>query len=231
MRKGASAEDVSISILENLGYSILERRKAIMVGGVKVAEVDLIAKDPEGNILTVEVKSGKASVTDVRQVFSNSKLLNAKPLLVCKGFSDSSALSLASELGVHYLLLPEYYLFTFEDFKEVAREIVYEVLNLYLSLDIDSITEEWEKIVEAIAGSNNFSEAAAKLRISEEDLGKTVSNMGFFKPSGQTFSHLRLQALFVKSKLNEKRQLENIEQRIEVLDEKINRLMGYRNRS
>ncbi|MEM0259721.1 MAG: YraN family protein, partial [Thermoproteota archaeon] len=151
MKKGLSTEDIAISILESLGYSVLERRKQVVVNNVKVAEIDIVARDQEGNLLAVEVKSGKASVTDIRQVFSNSKLINAKPLLICKGFSDSSAISLASELGISYLLLPEYYLFTFEDFKEIAKEIIYEVLSIYLSLEVNSISEEDKKIVDAIA--------------------------------------------------------------------------------
>ncbi|MEM0162466.1 MAG: YraN family protein, partial [Thermoproteota archaeon] len=96
MKKGLSTEDIAISILESLGYSVLERRKQVVVNNVKVAEIDIVARDQEGNLLAIEVKSGKASVTDIRQVFSNSKLINAKPLLICKGFSDSSAISLAS---------------------------------------------------------------------------------------------------------------------------------------
>ncbi|MBO3763461.1 MAG: YraN family protein, partial [Candidatus Brockarchaeota archaeon] len=137
MKKGLSTEDIAISILESLGYSVLERRKQVVVNNVNVAEIDIVARDQEGNLLAIEVKSGKASVTDIRQVFSNSKLINAKPLLICKGFSDSSAISLASELGISYLLLPEYYLFTFEDFKEIAKEIIYEVLSIYLSLEVN----------------------------------------------------------------------------------------------
>jgi len=225
MRKGLSAEDVAVSILENLGYSVMERRKPIIVGGVKVAEIDIVAKDPEGKILTVEVKSGKASATDIRQVFSNSKLLNAKPLLICKGFADSSAMSLAGELGVPYLLLPEYYLFTFEDFKEVAKEIVHSILTLYLSLDIDGVTEEEEKVVEAIARSKSFSEAAARLSIPEAELGKQISNMDVFeREEKNAFHHLKLQALMVRSKLNDKRRLDKIEHRISLLEKKIDSL-------
>lgn len=225
MKRGLSSEDIAVSILENLGYSILERRKQILVGGVKVAEVDIVAKDQEGNTLAVEVKSGKASVTDVRQVFSNSRLLNAKPLLICKGFSDASAISLVSKLGVSYLLLPEYYLFTFEDFKELAKEIIYDLLSLYLSLDANSITEESGKIIEAIASSNDFSEAAAKLNTSEENLRKLVLGLGIFKfKEKYTFSYLKLQALLINNKLNEKRRLDSIEQKINTLGEKIDDL-------
>jgi len=222
MKRGLSAEDVAASILENLGYSILEKRKPVVVGGIKVAEIDLVAKDSDGNVFVVEVKSGKASVTDVRQVYSNSKLLEAKPLLICKGFADSSAISLASELAIRYLLMPEYYLFTLEDFKDVAKEIVYDLLTLYLSLDIDNLTAEDVKVVEAISNSNSFSEAAGKLNISDEELGKHISNLGFFKLGEKhAFSHLKLQALLVKNRRNQKKQLENIEKKIDALEKGI----------
>jgi predicted RecB family endonuclease len=225
MRKGLDAEDVAVSILEKLGYTILEKRKPVIFGGVKVAEIDMIARDQEGNVFAVEVKSGKASVTDVRQVFSNSRLLKVKPLLVCKGFSDDSAAGLASELEVRYLLLPEYYLFTLEDFKEVSKEIIYGLLTLYLSLEVEGMSGEEEKIVEAIASSNSFSEASGKLNVSEDELGKLVSNMGVFKQEGkQTFSQLKLRAMLIKNRLNDKRRIGNIERKLDALGRKIDYL-------
>ncbi|MEM0172307.1 MAG: YraN family protein [Thermoproteota archaeon] len=222
MKKGLSTEDIAISILESLGYSVLERRKQVVVNNVKVAEIDIVARDQEGNLLAVEVKSGKASVTDIRQVFSNSKLINAKPLLICKGFSDSSAISLASELGISYLLLPEYYLFTFEDFKEIAKEIIYEVLSIYLSLEVNSISEEDKKIVDAIANSNTFTEAALKLNTSEENLRRAIVNSGIFNLKEKfNFSYLRLQALIIIKKLNEFKRFENIEHKLNELKKNI----------
>ncbi|MGQ9479441.1 MAG: YraN family protein [Thermoproteota archaeon] len=223
--RGISSEDVAISILEELGYVVLERRKQIASGEVKVGEIDIVAKDPEDNVFAVEVKSGKASVTDVRQIFSNSKLLNAKPLLMCKGFSDASAISLTSELGVRYILLPEYCLFTLEDFKQVAEEIAYSVLNTYFSISADGIPKEAEEIVEAIASSGSFSETAARLSISEEELGHIIKKSGIFKTGDRhAFNNLRLQALIMMDKLNENRRITNIERKIDVLESKIEAL-------
>ncbi|MBO3798691.1 MAG: YraN family protein [Thermoproteota archaeon] len=225
MRKGLDAEDIAVTILEKLGYTVLEKRKPVIVGGVKVAEIDLIARDQEGDILAVEVKSGKASVTDVRQVFSNSKLLKVKPLLVCKGFSDASALSLASELGVRYILLPEYYLLTFEDFKEVSKEIINDLLMLYLTTEVQEINSEEEKIVEAVANSSSFTEASGRLNVSEEELGRMVSSISVFRSwDKQSFNQLRLRAMLVKNRLKEKRLIENIERKLDTLEKKINDL-------
>ncbi|MCX8183448.1 MAG: YraN family protein [Crenarchaeota archaeon] len=225
MRKGLDAEDVAVSILEKLGYTVLEKRKPIVVGGVKIAEIDLVARDREGDVLAVEVKSGKASVTDVRQVFSNSRLLKVKPLLVCKGFSDASALSLASELGVRYILLPEYYLLTFEDFKEVSKEVIHDLLALYFSTEIREISSEEEKIIEAIACSNSFTEASERLNVSEEEFGRMVSSMNIFRLSDrQSFNQLRLRAILVKNRLKEKKLIENIERKLDALEKKIDEL-------
>ncbi|MBO3840193.1 MAG: YraN family protein [Thermoproteota archaeon] len=225
MRKGLTAEDVAASILESLGYSILEKRKQVVVGGVKIAEIDLVAKDPDGNVFAVEVKSGKASVTDVRQVYSNSKLINAKPLLICRGFSDSSAISLASEFDVRYLLLPEYYLFTLEDFKEIAKELIHEILTLYFSLKIEKVTEDDERIIEAISASRGFCEAADRLSISEEELGKRISELGFFRFSeGDSFQYLRLQALLILNRINQEKRFEKIYDKINSLEKKIDDL-------
>ncbi|MDW8033588.1 MAG: YraN family protein [Nitrososphaerota archaeon] len=225
MKKGLSAEEVAASLLENLGYLILDKRKQIIVGGVKIAEIDLVAKDPDGNIFAVEVKSGKASVTDVRQAYSNSKLINAKPLLICRGFSDPSAISLASEFDVRYLLLPEYYLFTLEDFKEIAKELIYDILALYLSLEIKNIGVEDVKIIEAIAVSKDFKEAVEKLGISEEELGKRISELGFFRFSERkSFQYLRLQAMLILNRINEEKRFEEIFNKINLLNKKIEEL-------
>ncbi|MEM3712428.1 MAG: YraN family protein [Thermoproteota archaeon] len=225
MKKGLTAEDVAASLLENLGYSILERRKQVVVGGVKIAEIDLVAKDVDGNVFAVEVKSGKASVTDVRQVYSNSKLINAKPLLVCRGFSDSSAISLASEFEVRYLLLPEYYLFTLENFKEMAKELIHDILALYFSLKIENVREEDVGIIEAIAISKGFGEAANRLEISEEELGKRISELGFFRFSeGDSFQYLRLQALLILNRINQEKRFEKIYDKIYSLEKKIDDL-------
>ncbi|MBO3769435.1 MAG: YraN family protein [Thermoproteota archaeon] len=225
MKKGLTAEDVAASLLENLGYSILERRKQVVVGGVKIAEIDLVAKDADGNVFAVEVKSGKASVTDVRQVYSNSKLINAKPLLICRGFSDHSAISLASEFEVRYLLLPEYYLFTLEDFKEIAKELVCDILTLYFSLEMENFTEEDVGIIEAIATSRGFNEAAERLGISEEELGKRISGLGFFRfLEGDSFQYLRLQALLILNRINQEKRFEKIYDKIYSLEKKIDDL-------
>lgn len=226
MRKGLTAEDVAASLLENLGYSILERRRQVVVGGVKIAEIDLIAKDPDGNVFAVEVKSGKASVTDVRQVYSNSKLIGAKPLLICRGFSDSSAISLAGEFDVRYLLLPEYYLFTLEDFKEIAKELVYDILTLYFSLKVENVAEDDERIIEVITSSREFSEAARRLGFSEEELGKRISELGFFKFSDDgSFKYLRLQAFLILSRINEEKRFKKIYDKIDLLEKKIDDLL------
>jgi len=215
MKVGVRSEEIASSILESLGYTIVERKKQVIVDGSKVTEIDIIARSPENEIVSVEVKSGKASVTDVRQAFSNAKLINAKPLLICKGFSDQSALLLAKELNVSYIFLPEYYLFTLEDFKEIAEEVLLELINFYLSTQIDiSLSEDELNVISSIASSNSFKEAAEKLGIREEELGQIISTMSIFKKKKRSYNFLKFQSLVVLNRIKEREKLNEIDKKL-----------------
>ena len=78
--KGKTVEELATALLEGEGFRILERRKVIRVGESQVAEVDILA-EKDGEVYAVEVKSGRISVTDVRQAFTNARLLGYKPLI------------------------------------------------------------------------------------------------------------------------------------------------------
>ena len=89
--RGRSSERIARGVLERLGYTILETNKKITVDQAEAFEVDILALNPKGEKCCVEVKAGSASVSDIRQVFADSKMLGLKPLLVCKGFADEAA--------------------------------------------------------------------------------------------------------------------------------------------
>ncbi|HDJ97324.1 MAG TPA: endonuclease, partial [Thermofilum sp.] len=78
MVAGLLVEDLAEGLLVRLGYVIKERRKKIVFEGVEVAEIDYLA-EKEGEKYIVEVKAGRISVNDVRQVYTNSVLVNARP--------------------------------------------------------------------------------------------------------------------------------------------------------
>ncbi|MEM4468981.1 MAG: YraN family protein, partial [Candidatus Nezhaarchaeales archaeon] len=105
-----SSERVAIGILERMGFKVLDTRKKIVKDGVEVGEVDIVASNPEGEVYAVEVKAGKASVSDIRQAYTGALLLGMRPMVICKGFADAAAETVARELNVKVLTIPEYYI-------------------------------------------------------------------------------------------------------------------------
>ena len=103
--RGRSSERIARGVLERLGYKILETNKKITVDEAEAFEVDILAVNPQGEKCCVEVKAGSALVSDIRQVFADSKILGLKPLLVCKGFADEAAEAVAKELKVELVRL------------------------------------------------------------------------------------------------------------------------------
>lgn len=107
MVAGPLIEDLAEGLLVRLGYTIKERRKKIVFEGVEVAEIDYLAEKGDEEYV-VEVKAGRISVNDVRQVYTNSVLVNAKPMIIARGYSNASAKIAAEKLGVEVLILDEY---------------------------------------------------------------------------------------------------------------------------
>ncbi|RLE73191.1 MAG: endonuclease, partial [Thermoprotei archaeon] len=114
MRIGYKIEEIASYILEMLGYQILDRRRRIVKDEEEIGEVDIIAKR-NGEMYAVEVKSGTISVSDIRQAYMNALFLGFKPLIIGRGISDEAAAITARELGVKYILLPEYILMRLTD--------------------------------------------------------------------------------------------------------------------
>ncbi len=130
--KGRSSERIAKGILERLGYKILEKNKKITVDEAEAFEVDLLAVSPKGEKCCVEVKAGSASVSDIRQVFTNSEILGLKPLLVCKGFADEASEAVAAELDVEVIRLSEHYLLLEpEELEVILRTAIRDVLDSY----------------------------------------------------------------------------------------------------
>jgi predicted RecB family endonuclease len=106
-RRWLSSERIAQEVLETIGFKILETRKKIILNDIEIGEVDAIAVDDKGTLYAVEVKAGKADITGVRQAYINALLLNAKPVIVCKGFADDAAKELAEKLGVQVIQLSD----------------------------------------------------------------------------------------------------------------------------
>ena len=201
--RGFAVEDLAVHLLEDLGFEVRERRKRVLVEGVEVAEVDIIATRG-GELYAVEVKSGKISVSDVRQAYANAALLNAKPLIVCRGFSDESSEKAARALGVEVLVMDDYLAFTRpEELYKVVEAAICRLLTVLLSTRLALVRGEDLAILKALAYSVTFKEAAEKLGVTEGELGKAVADLrrrGVLTVTGR-YDLLRLQALVVVAAL------------------------------
>ncbi|ABL77562.1 restriction endonuclease [Thermofilum pendens] len=174
MTRGVWVEALARLILELEGFSVEQTRLRLERNGVSLAEVDILARK-NGEAYAVEVKSGRVSVTDVRQVYANAALLGAKPLLIARGFSDEAAKATAEELGVKVLLIPDYvYFVDTEELLRLVEEAVALTLEKLLSVSPANLSPPEVEVVKAIASSSSFEEAARRLGVSTDALGKAV---------------------------------------------------------
>ncbi|MEM4523179.1 MAG: YraN family protein, partial [Nitrososphaeria archaeon] len=163
-RRGISSERIAKSILKKMGFQILEKNKKVVLNGTQVFEVDLIAKDPSGDVYCVEVKAGRIGISDIRQAYANSMVLGLKPLIICKGYADKATEVLAEELKVKVFLFPDYYcLIEPEDLDYIVREAVRDVLEEYglVSLSVlENITKRELKILKTFSENKTFEDCA-----------------------------------------------------------------------
>jgi predicted RecB family endonuclease len=177
--KGISSERIAKRLLERRGFEILSSNFSIMDDKEKVAEVDIIAEDPNGEKYAVEVKAGNGDINSIRQTYANAKLCGYKPLLICKGFSDEAARKAALKLKVNVIELSEYYLLLQpEELENIIKKCVEEVFETHgflpCSIEID---ENDQKILITISTSDNFNEASEKLDLKKDDLGKEIRKL------------------------------------------------------
>lgn len=199
-KKGLSAEELALIALRELGFEVLEHRKPITLNGVKVAEVDAIVRGSDGLKYAVEVKAGRISVTDIRQAYANARVINLNPLIVCKGFYDEAAQALATSLKVKVIRLPEYFLFTIEELKDllvgVAEELLITILRV---LGVQELDEKEVKLVKVISEVNNFSEVAKRMGLKPKELTQRLREL---RDKGVNFSkefrRAKLQALVLR---------------------------------
>ncbi|MDH5816551.1 MAG: hypothetical protein QE164_07235 [Candidatus Nezhaarchaeota archaeon] len=222
MKRGLSSERVAIGILERMGFKVLDTRKKIVKDGVEVGEVDIVASNPEGEVYAVEVKAGKASVSDIRQAYTGALLLGMRPMVICKGFADVAAETVARELNVKVLTIPEYYiLLEVEELElavkaalqDFADELSYPVLLPYG----EKLTREEIKLLKTITSSNSLEEAASKLKLTIQDVWRKVSDLrsrGIIRASW-SFDKLKVQAkrILACKELNDR--LKRIEKRLD----------------
>jgi len=209
MRIGYKIEEIASYILEMLGYQILDRRRRIVKDEEEIGEVDIIAKR-NGEMYAVEVKSGTISVSDIRQAYMNALFLGFKPLIIGRGISDEAAAITARELGVKYILLPEYILMRLTDLKELIERILLKFIYIYESIDSSLYREDDIKVLETIVSTSDISMAAKKLGIGVKNLGKKISAMrrrGLFIYPIRNYRDLVIQARVILGKIKRERNI------------------------
>lgn len=164
------------ALLEDKGYRVLGRRHVVERDGVRLAEVDMLA-EKDGTRYAVEVKAGRISTTDVRQAYSNAKLLGAEPLIVAKGFSDRAAEEYARQLGVNVILMPDYILVEPEELGKAVARAVEEAIETLLPPNPAALGDEDLPVLEALASSRGFAEAAEKLGVKTGELESLVAKL------------------------------------------------------
>ena len=207
-----------------MGFKVLDTRKKIVKNGVEVGEVDIIASSPEGELYAVEVKAGKASVSDIRQAYTGALLLGMKPLIICKGFADAAAETVAKELNVKVLAIPEYYmLFEVEDLELAVKAALQDSIDeLGPPIPLphgEKLTKREIKLLKAIASSSSVEDAASKLKTTPQDVWRQVNSL-------RAKGILRGSLGFERLKIHVKRVLAYIEleQKIRSMDRRLRRI-------
>lgn len=211
-RRGTTVEKIAEIVLEEQGFKIKERHKRVKIKDVDVAEIDLIA-EKNGNLYAIEVKAGRVSVTDLRQAYTNAKLINAKPLIVCRGYSDRAAEETAKELGIKVLELPEYFVFVEpEELMDLVEKALAKILLSLMVVDIEKLSEEDLEVLNAIAYSSHVAEAANRLGVNKRKMRTLLQQLrkkGFVSEP-KNYDLLRLQALLALKEYSFRKLLENL---------------------
>jgi predicted RecB family endonuclease len=166
-------------MLQSRGFKILSINQEIISNKEKVAEVDLIVEGQKGERYAVEIKSGNGDVSSIRQAYANANLCGYRPMLLCKGFSDSAAKEAASSLGVEVIKFSDDYLILEpEELESIVKKCVEEVFEEYGFLPYQiNLDDESRKILRSISTSDSFSKAADILGINEKEMGKKLGDL------------------------------------------------------
>jgi len=222
-RRGISAERIARGMLESRGFSIIATNYKIDSKGENIAEIDIIA-EKDGQKYAVEVKSGKASLSAIRQAFANAQLAGYKPMIICKK-SDEATREAAKKLGVEIFEFSEYHmLLEPEELESIVKKCMEEVMEEYgfvPSLNLDS---KASKILRAIAESDDFEQAAKILKMKKDKLGKEVANLskkGLFPSRSLSFRDLKKFCIAVLARNEIVTKLEKIEKDINEIKKKL----------
>ncbi|MCE4602141.1 MAG: recombinase RecB [Desulfurococcales archaeon] len=176
-RSWRSSEAIAAQILEDLGYTVVDKHVQVEVDGVQVSDVDLVA-EKEGIRYAVEVKAGMADVNAVRQAYVNAKLTGMRPLIIARG-ADDRALKVSERLGVEIITLPDLVIAGVDDVREIVEEAVWSAIVRITSIPryCKELGNEDLKVLEAIASTDTISEAAEMIGASVGDVARVLDKL------------------------------------------------------
>ena len=194
------SESIAASVLSSMGFNVIDYHVKVVIEGAEISDIDLVA-EKGGERYAVEVKAGYVDVSSVRQAYVNAVITGMKPLIVARGFSDEGARALSRALGVQVIVLPDQLVVQPDELGELVRDSVERALeDILLPLAAcGSLTGEDLKVLDAIASSRSFDEAARALGVSSEELGRAVSSLrerGLLPRGG--FRSLRLASILLR---------------------------------
>ncbi len=216
-KRGTSAERIARRIIEGKGFSIIATNYKINSKGENIAEIDIVA-EKNNERYAIEVKSGRANLTTVRQAYGNAKLANLKPMIICKKCDDATKIA-AKELGVEIIEFSEYYLLMEpEEIESIVKKCMEEVMEEYGLSNSAIIDDEKLKFLKVISQSKNFEEASNILKLNEEEMGKRIgelSRTGILPKRSLSYSDLKRYCSNIISRNEIYRKIEKIEETLE----------------
>jgi len=220
-KRGVSAERIARRIIEGRGFSIIATNYKINSKGENIAEIDIIA-EKNGEKYAIEVKSGRANLTTVRQAFANAQLAGLRPMIICKKCDDATKIA-AKKLGVEIIEFSEYYLLLEpEEIESIVKKCMEEIMDEYGLSNLAIVDEETINFLKIISQSKSFEEASDMLGISEEEMGKKIAELakrGVIPRRSLSFSDLKKCCINIISRNEIYRKMEKIE---EILEEIMN---------
>ncbi len=227
-RRGISAERIARRMLENKGFTIIATNYKISSKGENIGEIDIVA-EKDGEKYAIEVKSGKASLSSIRQAYANAKLAGLKPLLICKK-SDEATKEAAKKLGVEILELSEYHLLLEpEELESIVKNCMEEVMEKYGYMPYAFMSNNDIKFFKILAEADSIEDALSKLKMNEKKFGERLSKMakkGILPSRPLSFADLKKYSMAVISHNEFMERIKRMEKEIKEMKNLLKEIAG-----
>jgi predicted RecB family endonuclease len=174
--RGRASVEIAKRVLEKRGCTVIDECVRIRLNSLEVGEVDLLAKGPSDELLAVEVKAGGIGVSELKQLYVNALILNAKPVAVVRSASDE-AKALASRLGIELVELNDLLAVDEEELYSVVKSAVEDTLFELLTALPAVSDEQTARLLEAVVQSENLEQAARIMGIETGELEKRLREL------------------------------------------------------